>query len=315
MFIHATASYLPPDIIPNTYFEALNGLSNEWIIERTGIHERRKANKDQNTNTMAIQSVESALGKKPDLLADIDLIVGGTYTPYDTIVTQAHAIQHHFDLQDVKAITISSACSTLINAMEIVEGYFALSKSNNALVVVSEHNTIYNDEHDTKSGHLWGDGASALFISKEKKLAGDLKVIDIITHGAGNVGKGNTSVMLRPSNGGLSMPFGKDVFIHACQFMAKVSREIIEKNGYNIKDINYLIPHQANLRIIKKVASDLGIEEEKVLSNVQYLGNTGCAGCAIALSDHVHSFQKGNLIVLTVFGGGYSYGAMLLQKS
>lgn len=313
MYINTIASYLPKQVITNAYFEELNGLTEEWITERTGIRERRKASSEENTHTMGIAAVKKGLEILPYNYSEIDLIVGATYTPHDVIVTLAHAVQHAIDIPEIPVVTISAACSSLLNAIEIVEGYFAMNKATKALVVVSEHNTAYNNEDDTKAGHLWGDGAAAIFISKEKITDKDWQIHDLITGGAATVGKATESVTLKPLEKGLIMPYGKDVFINACTYMPKVSNQILERNKLLIDEIAYVIPHQANLRITKNVAGTLGVPDEKMISNIQYLGNTGCAGCAIAMDENKNLFQKGEKIIVTVFGGGYSYGAMLLE--
>lgn len=314
MFISQAGYYYPATKIPNSYFATLNGLSDDWIVERTGIKERRKAGEEENTNTMAVEAIRALQENSGDDLKDVDLIVGGTYSPYDTVVTLAHIVQHYLDLDDVPAVSVSSACSTFLNSMEIVEGYFATNKAKKAIVVLSEHNTAYNNEHDTKSGHLWGDGSTAFLVSKERLSESDAEIKEIITKGAANVGKGIEGVMLKPANGGINMPNGKDVFINAIQYMSSVTKSVLERNGYSLEDLRYLVPHQANLRITKNVAQNLGLSEDRALSNIQYLGNTGCAGSGIALAEHWNEFVEGDVIVVTVFGGGYSYGAMLLTK-
>jgi len=313
MYINTLSHYLPSEVIGNEYFTNLNNLSSEWIVERTGIYERRKAAQGENTSTMAIEAVKSLLEDNiPYSKNEIDLIVGGTYTPYDTIVTVAHAVQHHLALPDIPVVTISSACSSLLNAIEIVEGYFAMGKASKALVVVSDHNTAYYNESDTVSGHLWGDGASAMLISKERQSESDMQIKKLITGGAATSGKAVEAVVLRPNERGVIMPFGRDVFQNACIYMPKVSQQVLQACGLTINDLDYLIPHQANHRISLNVINTLGIPAEKLISNIQYLGNTGCAGCAIALSENRSRFVKGQNIVITVFGGGYSYGAMLV---
>jgi len=315
VYIHQVAAYLPSAVVTNEHFTRLNGLSHEWIIERTGIRERRKAAVGENTNTMAIEATNRVLAAVPEIPASsIDLIVGGTYTPHDTIFTMAHAVQHAIGVTDIPVVSISSACSSLLNAIEIVEGYFALGKASRALVVVSEHNTAYNNEDDTVAGHLWGDGAAALIITKERLAPTDLRMRDLITGGAAPVGKASIAVTLKPVERGIVMPFGKDVFIHACQYMARVTKDILERNRLEVSDVSYLIPHQANLRITKNVLQQLGLPEERAVSNIDFLGNTGCAGAAIGLADTWNQLQAGDHIVITVFGGGYSYGAMLLDR-
>jgi 3-oxoacyl-[acyl-carrier-protein] synthase-3 len=315
VYIHHVAYYLPEQVVTNEHFSRLNGLSHEWIVERTGIRERRKAGPGENTNTMAIEATQRALAAAPAFEVEkVDLIVGATYTPHDTIVTLAHVVQHAIDVPDIPVVSVSSACSSLLNALEVVEGYFAMNKATRALVVVSEHNTAYYNEDDTVAGHLWGDGAATLLVTKERLAPTDLRMVDLMTGGAATVGKATISVTLKPVERGIVMPFGKDVFIWACQYMARVTSQIMERNGLHLDDITYLIPHQANRRITNNVLQTLALPEERAVSNIEYLGNTGCAGAAIGLADTMGQLQPGNRVVLTVFGGGYSYGAMLLER-
>jgi len=314
MYIAKIESYIPENIIDNQYFEVINGLKDDWIVSRTGIKERRKLSEGENTNTITVKAVEKLIEKDfPIPIEEIDLIVGATYTPYDTIHTLAHATQKLLDISDIPVISLSTACSSFVNAMELVEGYFAMGKSEKALVMVADHNTHYSNDNDKVGGHLWGDGAAALLVTKEKINEAALKIIDIKTGGAGNVGKADEGVFLRIGTEGFKMLHGRDVFLNACQYMYKVTNEILEKNNYEAKDLKYFIPHQANYRITKNVAENLGLPLEQALSNIQYLGNTGCAGSSIALYENLENFEKGDLLAVTVFGGGYSYGCMLLE--
>jgi len=314
MFLHQVGHYLPEQVVDNEHFTKLNGLSDEWIVQRTGIQLRRKAASAENSHTMGVEAVKALLDTIQVDINEVDLIVGATYTAYDAIVTLGHAVQHYLEIPDIPVVTISSACSSLLNAIEVVEGYFAMNKATKALVITSEHNTGYYNETDTVSGHLWGDGAAALLISKERVSEGDLEIRALLTGGAATSGKATEAVVLRPNERGVIMPFGRDVFINACTYMPKASIQVLEKCGLTVADVDYVLPHQANLRISMNVMNTLGLPPEKLISNIQYLGNTGCAGCAIGLSENWARFQKGEKIVITVFGGGYSYGAMLLEK-
>jgi 3-oxoacyl-[acyl-carrier-protein] synthase-3 len=314
MYINTASHYLPKTTVLNEYYTRLVGLSDEWIYKRSGIHSRSKANADENTNTMAIEAVKSAIGQLPYSVRDVDLVVGATYTPYDTVGTLAHAVQRFFNIAKARVISISSACSSFLNAVEIVEGYFATNKSQRALVVASEHNTAYSDDMDEQSGHLWGDGAGAVFISKKKISEDDIKVLDLNTTGLGHIGKGIDGVYLRPNEGGLRMPFGKDIFINASKYMISEVKNILKKNHLPLDKIVHLIPHQANSRIIAQVAEGLGLRNGELIMNIEDTGNTGCASTMIALSQSWKVFKKDELIVVTVFGGGYSSGAMLLRK-
>jgi 3-oxoacyl-[acyl-carrier-protein] synthase-3 len=315
VYLHHVAAYLPAAVVTNEHFTRLNGLASDWIIERTGIRERRKAGPGENANTMAIAATRALLAELPDFdAASIDLIVAGTYTPHDTIYTAAHAVQRELGINEIPTVSISSACSSLLNAVEIVEGYFALGKASRALVVVSEHNTAYNNEEDMMAGHLWGDGAAALLFSKEPLAPHDLRVVQVLTGGAAPMGKADEAVTLKPVDKGIVMPYGRDVFQQACTYMARITQQLLDKNSLTVSELNYLIPHQANLRISANVVKQLGLDPARAVNNIERLGNTGCAGAAIGLAEIWSGIQGGDNLIVTVFGGGYSYGAMLLKK-
>jgi 3-oxoacyl-[acyl-carrier-protein] synthase-3 len=315
VYLHHVAAYLPAAVVTNEHFTRLNGLASDWIIERTGIRERRKAGPGENSNTMGVAATRALLAEVPTFdPKGIDLIVAGTYTPHDTIYTAAHAVQRELDINEIPVVSISSACSSLLNAIEIVEGYFALNKASQALVVVTEHNTAYNNEEDTMAGHLWGDGAAALLITKERLSDGDLHIKQVLTGGAAPVGKADEAVTLKPVDKGIVMPFGRDVFQQACTYMTRITQQLLDKNSLVANDLTYLIPHQANLRISVNVTKQLGLDPSRAVNNIDRLGNTGCAGSAIGLAEIWDTLQPGNKVIVTVFGGGYSYGAMLLEK-
>lgn len=314
MFINAISHYLPKAVVGNGHYTGLNGLTDEWIFRRSGIRTRTKADKLENGNTMAIEAVKSMTGDLPCPLRDVDLIVGATYTPYDTVGTLAHAVQCHFNIEHARAFSVTSACSSFLNAVELVEGYFASRKARKALVIASEHNFAYTDEADERSGHLWGDGAGAALISEERFRDDDMEIIDVRTSGLAHIGRGPDGVYLRPNDGGLVMPHGQDVFVNACKFMVSEAKDILDRNGYRLEDVDHLVPHQANARIIERVAKALGMDNGKAISNIEQLGNTGCASTMICLSQNRERFKKGDLVLITVFGGGYSSGAMLVRR-
>lgn len=314
MFINCIAHYLPETKLSNSYFSELTGLDESEILKKSGITERRKAGPHENTNTMGVNVVTSLIREIPFPITDIDLIIGATYTPYDMVGTLAHAVQRKFCISGAKAVSVSSACSSFVNAVEIAQTYFAAGKASKALVVVSEHNSAYNDEKNVYSGFLWGDGAAGVVISNTRYSAHDVEIIDVETTGLADVGKGTEAVYQRPLEDRIQMHDGKDVFINASKYMTQNTLDILQRNKYSIDDLTYLIPHQANIRIINKVSENLGKRNGNVLTNINYLGNTGCASAAIALSENWQNFASGNLMVISVFGGGYSSGSMLLKK-
>ncbi|MFB6340279.1 3-oxoacyl-ACP synthase III family protein [Saccharicrinis sp. FJH62] len=308
MFIEKISHYIPEERVPNSYFKDVNGLDDEWIFQRTGIKTRSRAAEHENSNTMAVEAVRSL----EKYLDGVDLIVGASYSPYDTVATIAHVVQKEFALKGAKAVVISSACSSLINAVEIVEGYFAMGKASKALVIASEHNWLYSNQTDEKSGHLWGDGATAILLNSSE-VPGSPEILNIFTEGLGDVGQGPDAVFLRPAGEGLEMPNGRDVFIHACEYMETGLMKVLDNRNLDKKDLDYIIPHQANDRIIQNLSQRMKFDYNRIFRNIDRLGNTGCASTGICLSENWQEFKKGDLVGITVFGGGYSYGAMLIE--
>lgn len=315
MIINLITDYIPNIVIPNEYFFVNYGISNEEIINKCGIKQRRRTGLQENTNTMAIEAVKKALPNLPFPITEIDLIIGATYTPYDTGGTLAHAVQKEFKIGSAKCFTIDSACSSFVNAIEIVECYFANNKASKALIVVSENNSAYSNDSDKNSGFLFGDGAAAVFITNQKFSDDEIEVIDVNTVGLGHIGKSIEAVSVRPNNGGIKMPFGKDVFQYACKYMLLETEQILIKNNMPQNELNYFIPHQANARITEYVSKKLNFESTRVLSNIEQFGNTGSASTPIVLSQNWNRFKQYDTIVIAVFGGGYSSGAVLLKKT
>ena len=313
MFINATGFYVPEERVDNQHFLELNGLTSEWIEQRTGIRTRSKAKAEENINTMSLEAVRNALSKLPYEIETVDLIISASYSPYDTVATAAHLVQHEYNIANAKALYLSSACSSFLNALEVVEGYFAMGKATRALVLSADKNSAYSHETDPKAGHLWGDAAAAFFISKERVNERDAEILEVYTQGLGHLSKAMSAVHLRPYDGGISMPEGRDVFIQACTYMPKNVLFLLEKDGYTLDDLTYFIGHQANMRIMMNIAKQLNLPDEKFLHNIEELGNTGSVSSALVYAQNEGIFKKDDLIALTVFGGGYSTGACLIR--
>lgn len=313
MYINATGHYVPEERVPNEKFLELNGLTSEWILQRTGIRTRSKAGEGEGHNTMGLAAIRAAIEHLPYDVTDVDLIVSASYSPYDTVATLAHIAQREFGMEKARAVYASAACSSFVNGLEIVEGYFAMGKATKALLVCSEHNTYYANETDRVCGHLWGDAAVAFFLSAERVADTDMTVKTVYTHGLGHIGKGPEGVRLRPHEDGIAMPFGKDVFMHACKNIINALEQVTHANGMEVADLDYIICHQANMRIVANVANTLGMGDDKFLNNIEELGNTGSASSALVFSQNVDKFRKGQHVGLSVFGGGYSVGAFLVE--
>lgn len=306
--------YIPEARIPNEYFLEINGLTPEWIEQRSGIRTRSRCAEDEGTDTMAFKAFEEALKGLPYDLSEVDLIVAAHYCAYDTVATAAHKVQRAYDIKGAKVIYVSSACSSFINGMEIIECYFAAGKASKAILICSEENSYYANETDPKAGHLWGDAAVVWFFSKEKCSPGDKNVLGVFSEGLGQVGKGPEGVKLRPKEDGISMPDGRDVFLQACKHMIYAMDKVTQQAGVDRKEVAKIATHQANRRIMAQVAHMLDMNLEKdFLSNIEELGNTGSVSSALAVSQHTDEFKPGDKIVMTVFGGGYSCGAALIE--
>ncbi len=313
MYINATGYYVPEERVDNQHFLTLNGLTSEWIEQRTGIKTRSKAKPEENVNTMSMEAIRNTLPNLPYDVTEVDLVVAASYSPYDTVVSAAHLAQFEFQIKNAKALYLSSACSSFLNAMEVVEGYFAMGKASKALILGGDKNSAYANETNPKDGHLWGDAAAAFFLSKERIRETDSEVLEVYTQGLGYLPKAPEAVHLCPQEGGISMPEGRDVFVQACTYMPQNVLRLLENNHLTLDDLSYFIGHQANMRIMMNIAKQLNLPEEKILHNIEELGNTGSASSALVYAQNNHRFKQGDIVALTVFGGGYSTGACLIR--
>ncbi len=314
MYINATGFYIPSLRIDNAHFLPLNGLTDEWIVRRTGIRTRSHVAEGEGHNSMGLDAIRNALPSLPYDVKDVDLIVSAAYSACDTVATLAHIAQREFGIDGAKAVYLSSACSSFVNGLELVEAYFALGKASKALLICSECNSYYANETDKVCGHLWGDAAVAYFLSKDPCGDHEPQITSIYTCGLGNVSKGPEGVQLRPKDGGITMPFGKDVFLNACNYMISALDKAGEAiGGVKPAELDHLICHQANLRIVANVAHQLELPLDRFENNIEELGNTGSAGVALVFAQRRDTFAAGERIGMTVFGGGYSCGAAIIE--
>ncbi|MFR7822413.1 MAG: 3-oxoacyl-ACP synthase III family protein [Odoribacter splanchnicus] len=281
LFINKISHYLPDSVVPNSYFKEVNGLDDEWIYSRTGIKNRSKAAANENTNTMGIKAVDLATTDLPYPMEEIDLIIAATYSPYDTVATPAHMVQRRYHIEHAKCVSVSSACSSFINAMEIAQGYFALESDQSPDHRSRTQHSLCQRKRSAKRPPV-GRRCCSVFVSAENYSGHDPRIIDIYTQGLGHIGKAAEAVYLRPQNGGIGMPEGRDVFINACHYMVEALEKVTQSYGKTIQDLNWISSHQANQRIIKTIARQTDIPEERFLMNIEQRGNTGSPSCAIS---------------------------------
>ena len=309
------AVFLPEAEVDNGHFCRLTGRDADWFVARTGIHTRRRAGPQENASSMGIESVHRLVEKRPDALDGVDLIIGASYTPDDTLSTLPFRVQRAFGIAAARTYFVSTACSSFISVLEIARLMLRAGEARKALLVTAEHNSRYSDDADQFSGHLWGDGAAAVIVSRDP--AGALFSVDYArSSGVACEGKGPDAINLDPALGrrGLVMREGRDVFTRACEHLAAEVLRATDRLGVPVQDVDWLVPHQANLRILTNVAGKLGLPMERCVVTVDRLGNTGCASIPISLEYGLPQMRAGHLVALTAFGGGYSSGAAILRR-
>jgi 3-oxoacyl-[acyl-carrier-protein] synthase III len=315
IYLEDIGAYVPEGRIDNAAFGALTGKEAEWFVARTGIHSRSRAAPSESTTSMGIEAVRRLLDKRPGALEGVDLIIGCSYTPDDTLSTMAARVQRAFAIEQARVYFLSTACSSFISALELARIMLGAGEARKALIVTSEHNSFYSDDADPFSGHLWGDGAAATVVSGDG--AGAAYVLEYAkSRGVACAGKGPDAISLNPDRGkhALVMQEGRDVFARACEYLAEEVHRALEQLNLAVADIRWLVPHQANLRILTNVAKSLDLPVERCVVTVDQLGNTGCASIPISLEYARPRMQAGDLIAATAFGGGYSCGAAILRK-
>jgi 3-oxoacyl-[acyl-carrier-protein] synthase III len=316
IYLEEIGTYVPSARVDNAAFSALTGKDAEWFVARTGIHSRSRAGADENTSSMGFAAVRDLLERHPEALAGVDLIIGSSYTPDDTLSTMASRVQREFNITEARVYFLSTACSSFISALELAKIMLLAGEARKALIVVSEHNSFYSDDADPFSGHLWGDGAAAAVVSGDgSRAAFTLEYAK--SRGVACAGKGPDAIQLNPERGNhaLIMQEGRDVFARACEYLAEEVHLAVGRVGLRVADIRWLVPHQANLRILVNVARSLELPMERCVVTVDRLGNTGCASIPISMQHARAGMRAGDVIAATAFGGGYSCGAAILRKT
>ncbi len=197
-YINATGYYVPEGRVSNSHFATLHSKPEEWFVQRTGIMTRSRANDKETIDYMSLRAVENAVRTVPFPIGEVDLIVQASYSPDDTVGTTAHRIQREFGIEKAKVFYVSSACSSALNAIEIIRSFFETGIATKALLIAGDRNSTYSDDNDPQHGHLWGDGVTAYFLSTQRYNDGDMEIVDIETRGLGHIGAGPEGVLLKP---------------------------------------------------------------------------------------------------------------------
>ena len=317
--LRATGSYLPDRIITNAEMERLVDTSDEWIVQRTGIRERHVAAENQSTSDLAIQAAKRALESSGLSPEDLDGVIVATTTPDRTFPAVAVMVQAALGMRVGLAFDVQAVCSGFVYALTLADNFIQLGPVKRVLVIGAEKMSSIINWEDRTTCVLFGDGAGAVILeaAEGKGTLADRGVLS--THLYAN---GQLSELLY-TDGGVSttghsghvIMLGKEVFKNAVTYMADIVQEVLDKNQISASQIDWLVPHQANLRIITGTAEKLGMGLDKVVLTVDTHGNTSAASIPLALDTAVRDgrIQPGQLLLLEALGGGLTWAAALVR--
>ena len=318
-----TGRYTPAKILDNAYFEKILDTSDEWIRERSGIRERRIAEQHETLaymGTAACKQVLDVAGLTP---LDVDGIVVGTASPDRLLPSTGCDLQAELGANNAAAFDVAAACSGFLYGLSVAEGMIASGNARNVLVVGGDRLSTIADYTDRTTSVLFGDGAGATLV--QPSANGERGILSTYLKTDGRLGE----LLYRPGGGGNHPPdqqmleertyfirmAGREVFKNAVRSMADACDRALQQAGMSGEDVDLLIPHQANIRIIEATAKHAHIPMEKVYVNVDRYGNTSAASIPIALDEAVRDrvVKEGSLVLLVAFGGGFTWASVLVR--
>jgi 3-oxoacyl-[acyl-carrier-protein] synthase-3 len=316
-------SYLPEKVLTNQDLERMVDTSDEWIISRTGIRERRLAAVDEFPSDMGAKAALLALRSADVNSEDIDMIVVASMSPDYISPSTANLIQAKINADKAAAMDIQAACTGFLYALYTAKAFVEAGYYRNILVIATEKMSAFIDYKDRTTCVLFGDGAAAAVVSTYGEglridtlcLGSDGQLADLVKIPAGGSRNPASEATIEKGSHYFQMS-GNEVFKHAVRRMSAAARECLIKAGLTETDISWLVPHQANKRIIDAIAKNFSIPEEKVYHTVHKYGNTSASSIAIALHELMQEqkFEEGEHLLLTAFGGGVTWGAAILTK-
>lgn len=321
--ITALGMYVPEKRVTNDDLALLVDTSDEWIRERSGISERRIVSEGQANSDLSVKAIENAFQGGDFRPEELDLIIVATVTPDMMFPSTACIVQDKIGARNAWSFDLSGACSGFLYAMATGAQFVQTGMYKKVLVVGTDVMSSILNFEDRSTCVLFGDGAGAILLEPTEDP--DVGIIDFLLHSDGAGGK----FLYMPAGGSLhpashetidkKMHYvhqdGRNVFKHAVKLITEVSRDILERNGYTADDVNLLIPHQANLRIIQSSLERLGLSPDRVVINIDRYANTTAATIPIGLTEaHQQGrIKKGDLLLLASFGAGFTWGSVLLR--
>lgn len=320
--ITATAKYLPKKTLTNIDLEKMVDTTNEWILSRTGIEKRHLVEEGEATSDMCKNIAKELLKKSNKSPEEIDLILVATSTPDYPVVSTAALVQDKIGATNAWGYDIVAACTGFVYAMETGAKFVESGKYKNVIVIGADTMSSIIDYTDRNTCVIFGDGGGGVLLEPSDDDSG---VLDSLLYADGS----GYQYLTVPAGGSLNpaskatvdkgmhyvFQDGKTVFKFAVKNMAEVSKEILDKNDLTGKDVKLFIPHQANKRIIDAAADRCGLQSEQVLVNINKYGNTTAGTIPIALDDAVEEkmLNKGDILLFAAFGGGFTWGSMLIK--
>ena len=320
--ITATAKYLPKKTLTNIDLEKMVDTTNEWILSRTGIEKRHLVEEGEATSDMCKNVAKELLKKSNKSPEEIDLILVATSTPDYPVVSTAVLVQDKIGATNAWGYDIVAACTGFVYAMETGAKFVESGKYKNVIVIGADTMSSIIDYTDRNTCVIFGDGGGGVLLEPSDDDSG---VLDSLLYADGS----GYQYLTVPAGGSLNpaskatvdkgmhyvFQDGKTVFKFAVKNMAEVSKEILDKNDLTGKDVKLFIPHQANKRIIDAAADRCGLQSEQVLVNINKYGNTTAGTIPIALDDAVEEkmLNKGDILLFAAFGGGFTWGSMLIK--
>lgn len=313
---------VPETIITNEDLTKLYDTSDEWIYTRTGIKERRVVKGEESAIDLGFKAASNALRKAKMLAQDIDLIIAASSAPPDLYPAMACRIQEKLGVKNIPAFDVTAACSGLIYTLSMAKAYISSGMYKNVLIIAADNNSRLCNWEDRSVSILFGDGAGAMVVTPSDDGIDDILALDI--RADGSIGEYITLPLTgqncplvepcveKPTHVGMN---GKEVYKFVVKVLPQYIEKCLELAGMKAEDVDYLIPHQANQRIIEAVQQRLGYSDEKVISNIKYYGNTSAASVPIALAEGVESgkIKLPSTAILCGFGAGMTWGVAIVR--
>ena len=318
--ITAVGGYVPDGVITNAELAESIDTSNEWIVARTGIHQRRILEDTAATSDMAVTAVQRMLEHTTARATDIDLVICATVSPDHVYPATATIIADKIGAKNAWGFDVAAACAGFLFALWSAAQFIEAGTHERIIVIGADTMSRKVNNQDRETCILFGDGAGAVLLERggnelgliDGLMKSDGSGREFLYQKAGGSKFPSTEVNVRAGHHFVSQQ-GSIVFKHAVRGMTEVSRELMRRNQLNIADLSFFVPHQANRRIIDAAASNLGLRHDQTLVNISRYGNTTNASIPLCLWDNLDKLRRGQSILLATFGGGFSWGGIYLR--